>query len=97
VLIAILCGEAGKNGKRPRIGGNVLRWLKFRARFAGIGIDPDDQELGRQRAEIDASAEQRLRLVEVPLRPTFAGLIVLLALGSLGITYAVTRWRSRGR
>ena len=43
--------------------------LEHRARLARIGIEPEDEEFGRHRAEIDDAVDERLRPVPAPLRP----------------------------
>src|SRR4029077_7162403 len=51
-----------REGMAPLIG-RCLRSLESRAKLARIRIDPNDQELGRERAEIDSSIDQWLALV----------------------------------
>ncbi len=46
----------------PSSGLAVRRRLENRARLAGIGIEPEDQELGGERAQIDHAVDQRLRI-----------------------------------
>ena len=45
---------------------SACRRLENRAGFARIGIEPEDQEFGRERAEIDRAVDQRLRIVPFP-------------------------------
>ena len=53
-------------GERTRLRLFLLRRLEHRVRLARIGIEPEDEKLRGQRAEIDDAADQRLRIV--PLR-----------------------------
>src|SRR5580693_8120644 len=71
--------QSGQRGERPRIRLNVLWRLENRTRLARVGIEPKDEEFGRQRAQIDDTADERLRPVPAALRPfgsLFVGLVV---------------------
>ena len=53
---SLILGQLGKGGKWPRIRLGVLRRLENGIRLSRIGIKPEDQELGGERAQIDDPA-----------------------------------------
>src|ERR1700733_7030096 len=60
--LALALGQLGKGGKWALIRLSVLRRLENGAGFAGIGIEAENQELGRERSQVDHTADQRLRI-----------------------------------
>src|SRR5579863_8918674 len=59
----LIFGQLGKRGKWAILRCANLRRLENCARFAGIRIEPQDQEFGGERAQIDDSADERLPIV----------------------------------
>src|SRR6202035_1018668 len=85
--------QSGQRGERPRIRLNILWRLENRPRLARVGIEPKDEEFGRQRAEIDDTADERLRPVPTPLR-AFGSLFDDLVLTGLARDGRL-RWREQ--
>ena len=93
--------QPGQRGERPLVRLDLLRRLENRPRLARIGIEPEDEEFGRQRAEIDDTADERFRPVPAPLRPfgiRFGGLVPAgLALGRREVEVGAERRKSFGQ
>lgn len=62
VVVLAFC-QTAKRGKGSLVMFSILRRFENRTRFARIGIKTKNQELGRQRSQIDGATHERFRII----------------------------------